>query len=305
MARSVRFIQAIALVFIGGISAGLLVGLTAMEHGDRRPNGDDELMAIYGFVGSGVSVLLSLYFHFYARRERRLLTHGQETVGEALRDPRGVRFMAGSEAIFVQGVPYDLGAVTGRGPMLYDPRNPKRMTALRLEMLPPETLRELLPRPVPALLPPVPRPPNREWIRLHRPRAWCRALWISILYLIGLAGFSLVPGLKEQWTCAVAFGFPLLFVVPLSAVMVLRSRGRSDALWREGLETRARATHIGATSVTFQFAAGEILAKGNRSFAAGAAPWIDGGGAVVVLVDPLDPENRTAVMRREAAQPSG
>lgn len=237
---------------------------------------------------------IGIYFVVYAWRQSGLVRCGIETVGDADPQMRRVTFSAEGRPVSVEGIPYDLGAVSGSGPMLYDPRSPTRMTAVRLEMLTPDLVEELVASRDP-LLPPPSRAPNPLWMSSRRP--WFTYIAAGFGVFACLLWIWLTVALQDKTTVGMVLlaggGVVLLAGTVVAMLMGWRARAQSAALWRDGIECRGRIRRRDLTSLSYELAAGDILVKGSRNFAPGEGT---AGPEVIVLIDALDPENRAVVL---------
>ncbi len=279
------------LIAGAGVFTSLLLGLV-LDPPSRQAQGDAPLRVM--LVATGVLGLTGLIV--YRIRRSRHWSHGVEVMAELTQNPRGVQFPTPHGPNLVETIPYETGAVTGRGPILYDPSNPDRIMAVRLCMLPPEKIEEM--RTDRAMLPPRPRARNREWER----GVDCFSAPVAMLFGVvwcGVFALGCFQSAPDGRTVILALAVPGVALVGFGALTWWRVRAVRRTLWRDGVETRGIVRSHGQTFLNYEVRCGDVVGRGGRQ-----VPLVEAARAgqhVVVLVDPLDPERMEVVLRREAS----
>jgi hypothetical protein len=276
------------LIAGAGVITSALLGLVLDP--PRQAQSDAPLRVIP--VATGVLGLTGLIV--YRIRRSRHWSHGVEVMAEVTQNPRGVQFPTPYGPNLVETIPYETGAVTGRGPILYDPSNPDRILAVRLCMLPPEKVEEM--RTDHAVLPPRPRERNREWEKGVDYLSAPVAMLIGVVWC-GVFALGLVQSARDGRAVILALSAPGVALVAFGALSWWRARAVRRTLWRDGVETRGIVRSHGQTYLNYEVRCGDVVGRGGRQIPLAEAARA--GAHVVVLVDPLDPGRMEVVLRRE------
>jgi len=244
------------LIAGAGVFTSVMLGVVLSAPSHRDP--EDALMRVVMVVigALGVTGLI-----VYRIRRSRHWSHGVEVMAEVTQSPRGVQFPTPHGPIAVETIPYETGAATGRGPILYDPTNPDRILAVRLCMLPPEKIEEM--RTDHATLPPRPRARNREWEKGVDYASAPVAMLIGLIWC-GVFALGAFQAPRDGKPVVLALAAPGAALVVFGGLSAWRSRAVRRTLWRDGVETRGIVRSHGQTYLNYEVRCGDVVGRGGR-----------------------------------------